>query len=225
MGEGKRDSPGSSPSPQPGRHGGAAGAESSLATALLWAAAAAAAGLYAVRNFHAAFPISEIDITMGRDAALAAGAALASDLALRPAAVATAGSGAPWHAASFDVDNNVQVFVELERGLPTWREMLGAPELVHYSPYFWAVRRYREGEIAEAEVRFNPLGEPIGFSQSLPEDEAGAALPASDARALVVAALDSVEGCARWRVDLGRYREIEHSEKDRAGGRRDHTFT
>ena len=184
--------------------------------------AAAVLGAYAAQNFRTAFPISEIDITMDRDAALLAGQQIAADYGLRP----VAGDSNPvWHAASFDVDSNVQVFVELERGLQTWRTMLQASELVHFSPYSWTVRRFQEGEIAEAAVTFNPLGQALGFSQTLPEDEPGASLPAADARSLVEALLGSEAGRSLWRCDLARYTEVEHSEEDRTGGRRDHSFT
>lgn len=72
---------------------------------------------------------------------------------------------------------------------------------------------------------FNPLGQPLGFAQTLPESEPGATLSEPDARALVEALVSTPEGKARWSVDLDRYAEVSHLSEDRTGGRRDHKFT
>eukprot|EP01047_Picozoa_sp_COSAG01_P043019 COSAG01_NODE_3795_length_5688_cov_11.154410_2_plen_410_part_00 len=179
-------------------------------------------GALAARNFHAAFPMAEIEITMDREAALLAGQRVAATYNLRPPHLQ---DKPVWHAATFNLDNDVQVFVELTLGLPMWRRMLQRHELLNYSPYHWAVRRFRAGEISEAVIHFNPIGEAIGFEQVLPQDEPGAALSAGDARAVAEAMVRSESGQQLWRVDLNRYVEVEHSEEDRTGGRRDHRFT
>jgi hypothetical protein len=211
-------SPSRSPPPPP-RSAAAGGG-----TPATWAAATAASLAllaYATMTFHTAFPITSLEITMDRDQALQSAAALADEYSLRPA---VADDGVR-QAVDFESADDVQVFVELDHGLQTWFKMLQRAELPSFSPYYWIIRHFREGDIAETEIFFNPLGDALGFSQKLPESEPGAALSEEDARAVAVALVTSDQGRTRWSVDLERYTEVEHLAEDRTGGRRDHSFT
>ena len=127
-----------------------------LALYTSWAAAfcvSAALGLYAASNFHTAFPLTSLEITVDREQALASAAALAAELSLRP----LPGGAAVMQAASFEKVDELQTFVELEHGLPTWVRMLQRSELSTCSPYSWVVRHFAEAVIAETEVPPPPL--------------------------------------------------------------------
>ena len=193
-------------------------------SAARWAAGVAASLallVYAATTFHTAFPITSLEITMDREQALQSAVKLAGEHSLRPA-VSDDGFR---QAVDFESDDDVQVFVELDHGLQTWMTMLQRAELRSFSPYYWVVRHFREGEIAETEIFFDPLGRPLGFAQKLPENEPGAVLGEDDARAVAVAFVMSPDQQTAWGVDLERYIEVEHQAEDRTGGRRDHSFT
>ncbi len=165
---------------------------------------------WAVLNFARAFPLVTLNVTMDRAAALAAADDLAASRGWGPAEPVR-------QAVQFNLDDEVQSFVELEAGgKEAYTEML-AGDL--YSPYAWRVRRFREGETNETVIRFRPDGTAYGFREHMPEDEPGATLEPEAARALAEAAV--ADG---WDVDLGGYALVEVSHEVRPGGRTDHTL-
>jgi hypothetical protein len=165
---------------------------------------------WAVMNFARAFPLVTLDVTMNRAAAMAAAEDLASSRGWGP-------SEPVRRAVQFNLDSQVQSFVELEGGgKDAYAEML-AGDL--YSPYTWRVRRFREGETNETLIRFRPDGTLYGFRERVPEDEPGASLEPEAARAIAEAAV--VDG---WDVDLSDYELVEASHEVRPGGRTDHTL-
>jgi membrane protease YdiL (CAAX protease family) len=166
--------------------------------------------VFSTRFFAEAFPLAGVELAMDREGALEAARALAERHDWGPEGFR--------QAASFtDPDREVRVYVELEAGeddsLRRLREEGG------YHPYRWQVRHFGEGEPREAIVRFTPGGEPYGFRLRLPEDEPGAALTPSEARAFAEA-----EAEAEWGIDLARWELIESSQETRPGNRVDHTF-
>jgi hypothetical protein len=165
---------------------------------------------WAVMNFARAFPLVTLDVTMDRAAAMAAADDLATGREWGPSEPAR-------QAVQFNLDNQVQSFVELEAGGKEAYTAMLAGDL--YSPYTWVVRRFREGETNETTIRFRPDGTAYGFRETVPEDEPGATLEPEAARALAEAAV--ADG---WDVDLGEYELVEASHEVRPGGRTDHTL-
>lgn len=176
---------------------------------LLFTAVSLLATLAAVRYFGAAFPrFADLDLRMDRIQALAEAKRLAGERSVGPARFR--------QAAKFELDDEVQSFVELEAGgREAYRQMLASGL---YQPYTWRVRHFREGEVREAELRFTPAGEPYGFSEQLAEDAPGLVLDPAPARAIAEA------GARRWQVDLGPWDLVEQGSETRPGGRVDHTL-
>ena len=167
----------------------------------------ASAGL-AFQYADEAFPVVALDIRMSREAAL--------DTAVDLAKTNGWGPRNPSTAASFELDTSVRNFVELGGGGPEEFRRIVAGDL--YSPYTWRVRLYREGTKGEVLVVFTPAGKPYGFSETIPEDEPGAALADSNARAVA-------ESAARnWPIDLTAFELIQASSETRPSGRVDHSF-
>jgi len=164
---------------------------------------------FSVVNFPRAFPLVKLDLELSRGQALAESRELAERHGWGPAGYR--------QAAIFDLDSELQSFVELDGGgKAAFAEML-TEGLV--SPYTWEVRHFQEFETTETRVRFTPSGEPYGFVEKLPEDEPGASLETADARRIAESA-----AAAHWAVDLGQFELVEESHEVRPSGRVDHTF-
>jgi membrane protease YdiL (CAAX protease family) len=161
-----------------------------------------------VRGFPLAFPIVTLDLRMDRAGALAAARERAASHGWGPEGFR--------QAAMFDLDSQVQAFVELEAGGNEAFARLIEEGLYH--PYRWRVRHFKPLETTETELVFAPSGKPFGFRERLPEDQAGAALDSEAARAL------AEQEAARWPEDLSPYRPVATSREVRASGRVDHTF-
>ena len=177
---------------------------------VIFGAVGVAGFVTALTLFSRAFPIISLDIEMDREAAISEAAALAVEHGWEPTEARSA--------ASFGQrDPEVQTYVELEGG---GRDaFVGLSERGIYQPYVWTVRRFAEGEVSEARVRFTPGGRPDGFRLSLPEDEPGTGnLSAAEARAVAEAT------AAEWDVDLSPFELLESSQQTQPGGRVDHTF-
>jgi hypothetical protein len=163
-------------------------------------------------SFHyapRAFSLMTLDLEMDREAALAQAAALAEKHGWGPEGFR--------QVASFELDFDLQAFVELEGGGKEAFTSMLSEGLV--SPYTWRVRNFKEFETTESTVLFTPTGEPYGFVQRLPEDQPGAALVVGEAQ--IIAEAGAVED---WGVDLGDYELVEESQEFRPGGRLDHSF-
>lgn len=171
--------------------------------------AAMIAAVFTFQYFPQAFPLVNLDIQMNRDSALQKASALAERYNWGPEDFA--------QAASFRLEEEVQTFVELEGGgKETFNRIL---QEGLYSPYTWRVRHYRERETNQTEIRFTPAGQPYGFTERIPEDEPGAALPADSARTIAETA-----AVRDWTIDLDTYYLVEESQEVRTGGRVDHTL-
>jgi hypothetical protein len=175
-----------------------------IALGLLSLACAAAA----YRGFPLAFSIVAVDISMDRGHALAAARDLTASDHLGPADFR--------EAASFELDDEAQTFVELEGGgKETFTSMLRDGLYVAYT---WHVRHFREGEVNEATIVLTPDGRPYGFVEKIKENQPGAALASDAARAI------AERDAAAWATDLSTYRLVEPGQTRRPGGRVDHTF-
>ncbi|MCK5738420.1 CPBP family intramembrane metalloprotease, partial [bacterium] len=163
---------------------------------------------FAYHYFPAAFPLVNLDLKMNREQAIETAEKLAQTHAWGPEEYR--------EAASFDLDDTVQNFVELEAGgREAFKTMLTGDR---YSPYRWVVRHFKEGEKNETIIRFTPAGDAYGFREKLAESTPGASLAVDSA--LIIAQT----AAAQWPVDLSAYELVEKSQKVQIGGRTDHTF-
>jgi hypothetical protein len=166
--------------------------------------------LFTLNYFPKAFPVVTVDITMDRQTAIDRAEEMAYTFGWGP-------TGDYRLAASYNLNNRVQNYVELEAGgAGAFRELLDSGL---YSPYTWEVRIFRELEANETLVRFTPRGEPWGFVETLPENEPGAAIPADSARTIAEEVVTN-----SWNVNLESFSLVESSENLHPGGRLDHTF-
>ena len=171
--------------------------------------ATAACVAFSVANFPRAVPVVTLEFEMDREAALRAARDLDKRFRWGPEEFR--------QAASFDLDSRVQSFVELEGGGKEAFSRMLSDGL--YWPYHWTVRNFAEFETNETSVRFSPSGQPIGFVETIAEEDEGPALESSIARTLAerVAIRD-------WAVDLEQYSLVEQADEVRPSGRIDHTF-
>jgi len=167
---------------------------------------------FAWRTFPSAFPLVNVDLRMDRAQALAAAESLAQAHSWGPA-----GPGQARLAATFDLDENTQTFVELEGGGKEAFTRMLRDGL--YEAYTWRVRRFRAGQANETQIRFTPAGRPYAFMETLEEKAPGGLLSPDSARALA-----EREATEVWGVDLHAYTLVEQSHEVRAGGRTDHTL-
>ncbi|MCI0514745.1 CPBP family intramembrane metalloprotease, partial [candidate division KSB1 bacterium] len=164
---------------------------------------------FTLKFFPQAFPLINLDLKMDREAALQLADSLTQKHQWGPAGYKTA--------ASFGLDNVVQNFVELEAGgTEAFRKFLVEG---FYSPYTWSVRHFKENETNETMIRFTPAGQPYGFQEKLPENQAGAALTVDSAQFIAVTTAG-----ASWNIDFTPYQLVEKSQEVRPGGRIDHSF-
>ncbi|MFN8007294.1 MAG: CPBP family intramembrane glutamic endopeptidase [Terriglobia bacterium] len=165
--------------------------------------------LFTFKYFSEAFPIVTLDLRMDRHGALQLARTLAAKFQWGPKDFS--------QAASFDLDSEVQNYVELEvGGSHAFKELLRGGL---YSPYLWRVRHFKEGNPNESVIRFTPEGSPYGFREKLPEDAPGASLDTNQARGIAEKAATE-----QWQILLNQFVAVETSQEERPGGRRDHTF-
>ncbi len=169
----------------------------------------AACVLFGVANFPRAFPIVTLDLEMDREGALQAARELDSRYQWGPEDFR--------QTASFDLDSRVQSFVELEAGGKEAFARMLSDGL--YWPYRWIVRNFQEFETNETTVRFSPAGQPIGFVETIAEEDEGPALTPEIARTLAERA-----ATRDWDVDLSQFSLVEEADEVRPSGRVDHTF-
>lgn len=177
---------------------------------VLFAILSIVSALVAYRYFPQAFSIVALDIAMDREAALAGAREIMARDGLGPSGYR--------QAASFELDDEVQTFVELEGGGKDAFTGMLRDEL--YAAYTWRVRHFREGETNETLIRFTPGGRPYGFVERLHEESPGAALDTDAARAIAETGARS-----SWHVDFSIVSLVEHGQERRPGGRVDHTLT
>lgn len=121
------------------------------------------------------------------------------------------------HVISFDSQDDLQCFVELEAGGK--EAFVDLFQSGKYDPFYWNVRFFKEKEIVEMNLWFSPQGKKLGFSQKIPEQTPGPALNQQQAEALVKTVIDD------WCSDFNAYTLIEYDNEKRDTGRIDHSFT
>jgi Type II CAAX prenyl endopeptidase Rce1-like len=165
------------------------------------------------RLFPLAIPLVNLDIKLARHEAIAQAVDVAARRALVPDGARTA--------AQFRNDQAAQNYIELEGGgKPAFARMVAGSA---YAPYWWEVRLFKPGQVAEAVIRFRPDGALDGFTRRLPEDYVrDAASKALDPSAAL--ALAQARARDEWNVDFGPYHKIEESQETRPTGRVDHRF-
>src|SRR3989338_4695551 len=118
---------------------------------------------------------------------------------------------------SFDSEDDLQCFVELEAGgKDAFVEMFQSGA---YYPYHWHVRFFKEKEVAEMHAWFSPEGKRLGFLQKVAEQAPGAVLSKEQAQELIE------EHIHVWCPNFENYKLIEYDSEIRETGRVDHDFT
>jgi len=164
---------------------------------------------FAIKYFPAGFPIVNLELTMNRQQGLHKADELAKKYGWGPANYR--------QAASFQVDDEVKNYVELEAGGNQALTAMLKGDL--YMPYTWQVRHFKEQETNETYIAFKPDGTPYGFRETLAENTPGAALEQSAAQAIAEQA-----AIRDWHIKLEEYVLIEHSKEAKPNGRIDHVF-
>jgi len=119
--------------------------------------------------------------------------------------------------AAFISDRGLQNYVELEGGgLAAYQHLIGNLDAV---THYWKVRNFAESQEKELITAFSPKGEPISFSLTVPEKEAGAALDESAARVLAERGARDFMG-ARFEA----YKPFESTMKRQTSGCVDYSF-
>lgn len=176
---------------------------------ILFCLGALASGYLVINYFSSAFPIVNLEIKMNRGQALHSAAKLAQQFNVGPSDYA--------QAASFESDQAVQTFVELEAGgKAAFSQMIKDP---YYTPYTWRVRHFKEFEKNETLFIFKPDGTAYGFIETLSDNTQGATLTSEQAQAI------AQQAAQNWHITLADYILVEASKETRASGRIDHTYT
>ncbi|MEI8326631.1 MAG: CPBP family intramembrane glutamic endopeptidase, partial [Betaproteobacteria bacterium] len=160
--------------------------------------------------FPKAMPLLQLQVSLSRDQALDAAAALQAQ---RFSELTTTRAE-----AGFEHDDTLQNYIELEGGgAAAYTALLGQRFI---APYHWSVRRFSESQEDELSVRFTPEGFPYGFTRKVPEKAPGAALTEAPARVIAEAGARSLLGEALWKS----YAPLSASQVTRPGGRIDHSL-
>ena len=165
--------------------------------------------VFSFKYFSKAFPIVDLELTMDRQEALKKADMLAQQFNWGPEHYS--------QAASFNVESEVQYFIELEAGGK--QEFAQILKEKYYSPYTWMVRHFKEYDATEMQIFFTPQGVPYGFIQKIPESAEGAALSVDQARALA-----QEKAQKDWHINFDMYKAVEESQEVTSTGRIDHTF-
>jgi membrane protease YdiL (CAAX protease family) len=160
--------------------------------------------------FHQAYSVVSLKITMNRTQAEAAAAELAKKYNLGPQE--------HYKAVIFDLDNEVQDYVELEAGgKKTFEKMLDENL---YEPYVWQVRHFMPQNPHELIIKFTPEGVPYGFHETISETITGTSLNEHVARTIA-----EETATKKWSINFTDYTLIGSSEERQESGRTDHAFT
>ncbi len=160
--------------------------------------------------FPKAMPLLQVQVSLSRDQALDAAAALQAQRFPE--------LGTTRAVAGFEHQDKLQNYIELEGGGVDAYTALLARRFV--APYYWNVRRFSESQEDELSVRFTPEGYAYGFTRKVPEKAQGAALAEAPARAIAESGARSLLGDALW----NSYAPLSTSQITRPGGRIDHSF-
>lgn len=164
--------------------------------------------LFSYYFFSRAFPLVSLDLKMDRVQAVEKAAELSKQFDLGPQSYSVA--------ASFETDQIVKNYVELEAGGTGALTQMLADH--YYAPYTWHVRHFKQFEKNEVTFIFKPDGTPYGFCQTVSENLPGAALTANSAQKI------AQESAQFWHINFDDYVLIESSKEEHPSGRIDHTF-
>jgi hypothetical protein len=160
-----------------------------------------------IRYFYRAFPEASIDFKVDKTASESL-----ADNYLATQSLSTKGYR---HASSFRYDDEAKVFMERELGLEKANVLMGKEVKL----WRWGHRWFKPLQKEEIRVEVTTRGEVASFLHALPEDAAGADLPAAAARALAESFL-VLE--MKRPIDTLEYVD---SESEKRPHRTDHVFT
>ncbi len=118
-------------------------------------------------------------------------------------------------AATFEVDEFRQTFIELEHG----KEKLDCV-MQHnlYELYYWKVRHFNNKDVNHAYIAFAPDGTPYCFKEIISELTPGNNISTDKARKI------AEHIATEWRINFDVYKQLEASQETQPSGRIDHTF-
>ena len=121
------------------------------------------------------------------------------------------------HTVMYGFDDTLRNYVELkEGGQAAFQEIIDEKII---SPYYWAVRVFEEGAIAEGKFYYRPNGDPYGFRLIMPEDHVDDSLSKEAALLLANEKVNQY-----WKGDFSDYALIESSLETQSNNRVDHSF-
>lgn len=184
----------------------------SLRSRIFWAGflvLSLVAAVFAFNLMLRNIPLLKVDVSFSRSDAEAAATQLQKKYF--PDLVTTR------NATQFVSDRGLQNYVELEGGgLQTFRSLVTNIDAV---THYWKVRNFSEGQEKETIMAFSAKGEPISFWLKLPEQEPGANLEESAARAI------AEQGALGFMGErFKHYAAFESKVVRQATGRTDYTF-
>jgi membrane protease YdiL (CAAX protease family) len=119
------------------------------------------------------------------------------------------------HAAAFDYDDQVKVYLERTQGLERMNRLTRGP--IHL--WHWSHRWFKPQQKEEFRVDLAPAGEVVGFDHEIPEAAPGAGLDQASARTIAERFLSQV--MKRNLADL----EFVETQTEKRPARTDHDFT
>ncbi len=167
----------------------------------------AACLLVGFRYFHRAFPEASIDFRYDKGSSQAL-----AETYLAAHSVSTTGYR---HASSFRYDDEAKVFLERELGLEKANALMGR----ELNLWRWAHRWFKPLQKEEIRIEVTTAGEVASFMHVLPEEAAGADLPADAARGLAESFL-----VLELKRPLDSLEYID-SQSEKHPHRTDHVFT
>ncbi len=140
--------------------------------ALLVLVLIAAATLYTLRNYNAAFPQASLDLKYSKGEITALAERVLAEQGLSPKGFR--------NLTLFDPDESARLFLEHEVGLTEANRLMQG----EVSVWRWRARWFRPPDEEELIVRLSPTGKLVGFRHVIPEAQPGARLDRDAARRL-----------------------------------------
>ncbi len=170
-------------------------------------AVSSASLLVSLKYFWRAFPEASIDLRVNRNDSEPIAAKFLEDRGIRSAAF--------HHAAIFDYNDEVKVYLERTQGVERLAELTRGPVRL----WRWSHRWFKPQQKEELRVDVTTTGDVAGFSHELPEAAPGAVLEAPKAREIAEKFLR--EAMKRNLADV----DFVEGETEKRPARADHTFT
>jgi hypothetical protein len=176
---------------------------------VLWVLAGIIGVWFAQHYYFRAFPEASIDFKVSRPEALKR----AQDF------MGSMGQDISGYQSSivFDLDDNAKTYLERQIGLQKANQLMAS----QLNIWYWDVRFFKPQQEEEYGVRISPAGEPVGYSHTIKEAQAGASLERAEAQRKAADYLSAKLG-----IDLNNWNFLpEEANSDKRPNRLDWSFT